>query len=242
MSFRSYAMSKGIYEFEKSNLNKSKIYTEDIVYEHINTIFSAHERLKGCFIPINNLVNKMFEDFKVSELFLKQDIEKYKQNSKNELEDKILAHGYKFLYRIQNILDVISSTNYENIILRSMKSREICVYNVNLNEIYTGSNSSIYVKNIDEFCENILEYDYIKFLIKVKRSNSNIDFMRHCAYVCSKEKFEINSYNFILACVSFPYEFIRVISKYRDLGRNLSNYSDKLNFDSVLEKDGESII
>lgn len=241
MSFKTYAISKGIYEFENINKDKGKIPTEDNIYEHINNIFTLHEKLKGCRIPLNNFYNKMVEDFKVAEIFLAQDIEKYKKNPKNEFENKVYKYGEEFLFRIQNILNIIYLNNYENIILRSMKNREICIYNVGLNDISLG-NSVIYVKNINDFCENILEYDYIKFFVKLKRNNSKFDFLKYCAYICSKENFEIDSYNFILACVSFPYEFIRVICKYRDLGRDLSNYSNNIDFNDILAKDGESII
>ena len=57
-----------------------------------------------------------------------------------------------------------------------------------------------------------------------------------------KENFGINSYNFILACMSFPYEFVKVISRYRDLGRELSDYSRECDFGDVLIKDGESLV
>lgn len=242
MSFKSYAMSKGIYEIKDLSKNKHKVCTDETVCEHINILYDLHERLKGCSISINNLVNKMVEDFKVSKIFLEQDIERYKLNSKNEFENNVSKFGNEALERIKKILDIISKSNYEKMILRSMKHREICVYNVNFNEIQMDFKTNIYVKNINQFCENITEYDYIKFFTKVKRAYKKIDFMKCCAYVCGKEKFSIDSYNFILACVSFPYEFIRVISKYRDLGRELSNYSKECDFDNVLKKDGDSLV
>lgn len=242
MSFKSYAMSKGIYEFDELIKIKSKIYTDENIFEHINIIFDLHERLKGCSIPLNNLTNKMVEDFKVAETFLKQDIEKYCFNPKNKFEKGVLQFGGKVLERIQKILKIINSINYEKIIFRSFKNKEVCVYNVNFNDIQLWTNSKIYVKSIEEFCENIIEYDYIKFFTKLKRSNRKLDFMKCCAYVCSKENFNTDSYNFILACVSFPYEFIRAISKYRDLGGEFSNFHNECDFDSIFKKDGTILI
>lgn len=242
MSFKSYAISKGIYEFDELTEIKSKIYTDENIFEHINILCDLHERLKGCSIPLNNLTNKMVEDFRVAEIFLKQDIEKYCFNPKNKFEKCVLKFGDKVLERIRKILKMISSINYEGIILRSIKNKEICVYNVNFSDVQAYKNSKIFVKNIDEFCENIIEYDYIKFFTKLKRSNKNVDFMKWCAYVCNKEKFNTDSYNFILACISFPYEFIRSISKYRDLGGEFSNFHNECDFNYILEKDKNILI
>lgn len=242
MNFRSYIMSKGIYEFKKINESLPKDYTEENIYSHINIIYDLHERLKGCSIPTTNLTNKVVEDFKIAELFLRQDIERYKIDPKNKFEMDVSKFGPKILERVQRILNVIEENEYESLILRSLKNKEICVYNVSLNQIYKDGNSHIYVKNINDFCENMLEYDYIKFLIKIKRITSNVDFHKYCAYICGKEEFRVDSYNFILACISFPYEFTRIISKYRDLGRHLSNFSNEIDFDYILKKDGESFV
>ena len=242
MNFRSYGISKGIYEsFDKEKFKGKIAYTDENLFEHINILYDLHERLKGCQIPKNNLINKMIDDFKVAELFLRQDLKNY-ENYKNDFEQNVFKVGGNILYRIQNILRIISKSNYDNMILRGIKNREICVYNVALNEVYMSSNLKIYVKNIDEFCENIVEYDYIKFFTKLKRANKKIDFKKCCGYVCFKEGIDIDSYNFILACVSFPYEFIRILCRYRDLGRELSNYSNECDFTSVLKKDGESLV
>ncbi len=244
MSFKSYVISKGIHEFSKCNYNidNKKEYDYESICEHVNVIWDFHNRLKGCSIPKYNMLNKMVEDFKVSEKILIEDLNKYQYNFKNEFEENVLKFGDKVLNRIQKILNVIHSNNYENLILRSIKFREYCVYNTSLNEIYTNNTSIIFIKSIDDICENILEYDYIKFFTKLKRSKVNLDFFKCCAYVCGKEMLDVNSYNFMLACISFPYEFIKVVSKYRDLGGEFGEYYSNLNFDNVLIKDGESFV
>lgn len=244
MSFKSYVISKKIYEFSQCNyefVNKKECDYESI-YEHINVIWDFHQRLKGCSIPKYNMLNKMVEDFKVSERILKEDLKKYQYNFKNEFEENVLKFGDNILNRIQKILNVIHNSNYENLILRSIKFREYCVYNTSLNEIYTKDNSIIFIKNIDDICENFLEYDYIKFFTKLKRNKISLDFFKCCAYVCGKEKLDLSSYNFILACISFPYEFIKVILKYRDSGGEFGEYYNEVNFDNVLIKDGESLV
>ena len=242
MSLKSFAISKKIYEFEEFQKNRVKDYTEGGIFEHINILSDLHGRLRGCPIPLTNLINKMVENFKISEMFFSQDIERYRFNSRNEFEENVARFGEKILYRIRKILDIIHENNYENMILRSIRNKEICVYNVNINDFCVDSDSKIYVRNINNFCENILEYDYVKFFTRLKRSNRNIEFIKMCSYVCSKENFGINSYNFILACTSFPYEFVKVISRYRDLGRELSDYSRECDFGDVLIKDGESLV
>ncbi len=241
MSFKTFVNKNKIYEFEKFEREKLKNLHEGLICEHINTLCDLHGRLKGCSFPVQNLINKMYEDFKVSELILKQDIERYRFNPKNEFENKISSLGEDFLYRIRNIIDKIKENNYESLIVRSMKSREICAYNVYIYDFYSLG-SKIYVRKIGDFCENILEYDYVKFMVRLKRSGRDVDFRRVCSYICSKEDFNIDSYNFMMACVSFPYEFMRVISKYRDVGRSLSDYHLNCDFEEILRKDGESLI
>lgn len=232
MSFRSYALSKRIYE-----IGDNKIYKKPLI-EKIDILYEAHKRIIGCNHPLTNLTNKMVEDFKVSERFLKEDLYIYK-NPKNEFERSLFKIGEENLKRIERILNLISYIDYEGILLRSLRRKEVCVYNVNS---IRKEGENIYVKSINEFCENFLEYDYIKLFTKLKKMGEEIDFMKCITYVCNKEKFSSDSYNLILACVSFPYEFIRVISKYRDLGRNNIKFRDKFDFDSVLRKDGKSLV
>ncbi len=242
MSFRSYVMSRNIYDDKQIFKSKIQNFTDEILTKHIYTLCDLHGRLRGCTIPINNMINKMVDDFKISRIFLERDLRRYKDNYHNEFEYSVGKFGDKMLRRIETVLDVIENNDYENVILRSIKSKEISVYNVFPHQVYADQNSKIYVKNIDEFCENIIEYDYIKFLTKIKRTGIDIDFVKICTRICELEKLDINSCNIIMACVSFPYEFIRVISKYRDLGENLSDYSGKVDFDMVLKKDGESLV
>ena len=137
---------------------------------------------------------------------------------------------------------MIHKNNYENLVLRSIKLREFCVYNTHLNDIFSNQNHKIFIKSIEDICENMVEYDYVKFFTRLKRGNCDLDFLKCCAYVCGKEKLGMDSYNFILACISFPYEFVRVISKYRDLGGHLNNYFKEINFENVLKKDGQSFV
>lgn len=242
MSLKSFAISKKVYEFKELGKNRIRSYTNGVIFEHINILSDLHGRLKGCPIPLNNLVNKMVDNFKFAEIMLNQDINRYKINPKNEFEENVSQLGEGVLFRIRRILSIIHENNYENLILRSMKNKEVCVYNVGLSDLYVDSDSKIYVRNINDFCENIVEYDYVKFFTRLKRLNKDVEFIKMCSYVCSKEDLGIDSYNFILACTSFPYEFVRVISRYRDLGRELSNYSKECNFDNVLSKDGDSLI
>lgn len=242
MSFRAYAISKNISDDREICKFRIENFKDEILMEHIDILNDLHERLKGCPIPITNMINKMVEDFKISKIFLEKDLEKFKSSYRNKFEYDVLNFGDKIFNRIETILRIIEESDYDDIILRSMKYKEISVYNTALNQVFMGEKFKIYVKSIDDFCENIIEYDYIKFLTKIKRMGKDIDFMKTCAYICGRERLEINSYNFILACVSFPYEFIRVISKYRDLGGEFSLYQNSVNFDSVLQKDGESLV
>lgn len=242
MSLRSYAVSKNIFDSREIFKPRVEIFTDEILMDHIDTMSDLHQRLRGCPVPVNNMTNKMVEDFKISKIFLEKDLERFKISYRNRFEYEAGNFGDGMLTRIETILNIINQSSYDDIVLRSVNIKEISIYNVATNHISMGENFKIYVKSIDDFCENIIEYDYIKFLTKLKRMGKKIDFMKTCAYICSREGLEVNSYNFILACVSFPYEFVRVISKYRDLGSHFSNYQSKIKFDDVIEKDGESFV
>ena len=155
MSLKSFAISKKIYEFEEFQKNRVKDYTEGGIFEHINILSDLHGRLRGCPIPLTNLINKMVENFKISEMFLSQDIERYRFNSRNEFEENVARFGEKILYRIRKILDIIHENNYENMILRSIRNKEICVYNVNINDFCVDSDSKIYVRKLTVNLTNI---------------------------------------------------------------------------------------
>ena len=73
----------------------------------------------------------------------------------NEFEENVARFGEKILYRIRKILDIIHENNYENMILRSIRNKEICVYNVNINDFCVDSDSKIYVRKLTVNLTNI---------------------------------------------------------------------------------------
>lgn len=247
-SFQDYAKEQGIKKVDfilKNNEALSKKLLEERVLSQLHFIAEFHNIACGFngYLKkrINNDTCKLVEEYKVQVKRLRKHLEKIKeQEGKNELENFICSEGEKQLERAAQCLDFIGENNYMDLISRSMKNIEICLTDVDFDNLV--KNETLEIVNFDDVAYNLVEMDAYYLLYKLKKRGFVIDFYKCLDKFCSLEGLEDSSKNFILALLSYPHEFMRIYEKYR---RNKKSWTENeyiRRFSDAIREDGISFI
>ena len=163
-----------------------------------------------------------------------------KSGGSNKFEDLVLRYGDIYLDRANNCMNIININDYIGLILRSMKRTEMCLGNTYFNNLRKINN--LEVINVEGCCYNMVEIDLVNLLAKVKRRGVDIDFNSCVKDFCDLESLDINSFNFILAMISYPYEFVKCCNRYREGIKQWTTeqYTEKLQ--KAMVADGDSLI
>ncbi|GAA0728375.1 spore coat protein CotS [Clostridium malenominatum] len=218
-TFEQYLISKGIEVVQEINFDlKSKKITEEMLKEQLKLISEFHEKVKGSTIGVKERLDsragRIVENYKVNIKKLKRDIVRFKENGPSHIfEEIVLYKGDEYVNRGEEVIKTIYDNNYYDLILRSMKNKEICLGNVDFSNLVSGEN--IKIKSAKKASCNMVEIDCYNLLYKYKKKGLDVNFKELTRYFCELENLEDNSYRFIIACLSFPYEVTKQCNNYR---------------------------
>ncbi|WP_373471351.1 hypothetical protein [Carnobacterium alterfunditum] len=247
-NFSDYMMFKGIknvdvIHFECKNIEED--ITEKLIIEQFGAIHGLHEKSLGfngyLRNRLNNNTGKTIEECRISIKKLTRDmniINRYEP--KNSFEELIDKHGKEIIERGEKCIRAAYEADYLGIITRSMRRGEICLGNTNFQNL--SKNKFIEVVSFESCCYNMVEMDCFLLLSKLKRKGSKVDFYKMSDEFCTIEGLDEASSKFILALISYPYEFMKCCNRYR-LGKGLlhgDRFSQKLT--KALIQDGDSLI
>jgi len=206
------------------------------VEEHLKLISQFHKEAMGHKFPINkdikNNLGKTIEEYKVD---IKK-IQKYLQGHK----ELVSAEVESFLKRAEKSVDIAESSNYMELLKRSMARREICIGN-NL-PLSIGDENEILVVDIKDCYYDLVEMDGIYYLSKLKRRNMELDFERLINLYCENEGIGLDSEKFMLALISYPKDFLKCFERQR-LNKKLWTEDEFIkNIEKAFKKDGTSLI
>lgn len=218
---------------------------EESLFSHIKTIKDIHERIMGYRGTIGNTlpnnIGKLVENKKLEIKKTKMYINSIKSKKEREaFENYILDYSEVYLKRAEKCIEYVYTWNYMDLILRSMRRNEICIGDSSTYNIAKKQN--IIVRDISEFCYDMVEIDMIYCLQKLKRKGINLDWKALIHKFCEVEVLDVNSIYFISALVSYPYETMKFLEKCND--EKIDSNEKKLTkkFMKAIEKDGESLI
>ena len=137
------------------------------------------------------------------------------KEKKNIVDEMLMLEGFDILKNSEMAFKDIYRSNIMKLIRRSMSRKEIILgyfapYNV------TKENSSIMVSTLNRCSYDLIEIDYVKMLLKLKKYRRDLlteELIKTCV---ESEKLNEDSYNFIKTMVEFPYDFIRNFNRYRE--------------------------
>ena len=233
ISIEEYLNSKGIKMGEKNKINLNDLSIDDI-REQIKLISKVHELINGGshepYLRLINTAGKEEEEFKVLlKRFCRNIKELNKSVVRNEFEQNILALSDKIIFRAEKALKNIINDKYENIILRSMKNKEVIIYYSDNSYLYNDKSIVLYKNKGVSY--NFNELDIARYIYKV-RNNLNEDELK----LILNEYAEINrksseSIKYIKNYLEFPQDELKLFMKYSDRADDKNKalkYLDKL--------------
>jgi hypothetical protein len=246
--FSDYMISKGIKNVDVMNFDPENIdmdITEDLVIEQFRAIYAFHEKSLGfngyLRNRLNNNTGKIIEEYKLYIKRLDKDINKIKRDGpKNSFEELMIKHGSEVINRGEECIRAAYYSDYIEIIKRSMRRVEVCLGNTDFNNL--RKNKFTYVVSFEDCSYNMVEMDCFLLLSKLKRKGVNLDFKKLSNEFCYIEGLEATSSKFIMALISYPYEFMRCCNRYREGKKqwHCDRFSEKLV--KALIQDGDSLI
>lgn len=238
--FDSYLKSKNIFvsHFKSNNVNDP--------FEQIEILSDFHKRSMGYKNDIEdklrNNIGKLIEKYKINLRRAKKDL-RYIDSTypKNDFEKIFSEIGESYLERAERCIDKVYSSQYYEIIRRSMKRNEVCIGNAGFDNLRKVQ-GIIEINDISHCAYDIVEMDACKFLGYLKRKGTKIDFDDLIKKFAEYEKLESNSISFIKAVMSYPHEIIKCCSRYRKYGESYTSDYFKRKLEKAVLKEGKSLI
>ena len=246
VSFKEYIKSKDILvlEVQKQEASHSFKIKQQEAREMIVIIADLQNHMKGYTGTIGsrlpNAIGQLIEGSKVQLRRLKRDMANLKEYGPITSFDKLLLkEGDRYLDRAERSIDSARKARYIENIYRSMRGNEICIGNVSPGNI--GKQDKLYIKDISRCSYNLIECDAITFLSKAKRKGSKLEYIDLIKEYTKLQELDHSSFDFILAMVNYPYEFMKACGRYRSSKKNWTDeeYTESLRESMI--KDGEEI-
>ncbi len=247
-NFSQYLRENGVRRVNfilKDNEALSRKSLEDRVIAQLKLISEFH-RISCGFngylkSRINNDTCKLIEDYKVQIKKLCKNIERIKSNGpQDEVEEFIAEEGSTILNRAEEVINYINNNNYIDLIARSMKNVEICLTDVEFDNL--KKEEVIEIVNFEDIAYNMVEMDAYYLLSKLKRRGYNLDFKKCIKEFCRCENLGEDSMNLILALISYPCEFMSIYEKYKKNKKNWSSGEYLRRMKNAIREDGNSLI
>ncbi|WP_032121272.1 hypothetical protein [Clostridium amazonitimonense] len=243
--FYDYIWSKGIIVLNCKDFDSEKKITMQKAKNHMDILSEMHKKVMGYEGSIGfnlpNNIGKLVEGCKV-EIKKNNRFICYlqKQGANNNFESLLLDVGDDYIKRAERCVECVYNWHYIDILYRSMRKCEICIRDSTEENI--RKDEHIEIANGKNFCYEILEVDAINYLNKFKRKGVSLDYEELIAYFCNIELLDENSNYFIKAMISYPFEFMKCLNRYKRSKKpwTLDQYEDKLL--KAIEKDGISYI
>ena len=215
------AYFNNIEEDIKKNLN---VNMEEAL-KQIEIISEFHKKVMGFSSMVNrnipNCSGKTLEKYKMETKKLKKVYKRIQNdNPTNEVEKFILKTGEKMINRGEICIKAAKNSDYLSLLQRSMSRNEICLGYVDFNNL--RKRKYLEVISLERCCYDMIEMDYLKFLLGLRRSGISIDYNTLIEYLCKLEGLNQSSKMFILSLMSFPHKYMRCCIRYGESKRDWS--------------------
>lgn len=243
-SFLEYLSSKDIKvvgEFEEKP-TEINIVDEDLIEKQLMLICEFQNSIMGykgyMGKRLNNKTGSVVEQYKVYMKRLRRYLKNIRMNTaSSNFERALLKKGNDYLQRAELCISEIFSSGYMSIIQRSMDRTEICLGNVDFSNLRKGE--TLEVASIDKCAYNNVEMDCFNLLSRYRRRGVQLDFNYLANKFCEYAKLPKDSSNYILALLSYPYEFMKCCNRYREKTKDWSEEEYERKLEKAMLKDGE---
>lgn len=220
-------------------------YSEYNILEQIDIICELHRKIKdgdGIYLlRLQSNIGKEMEDCKVQLKRLKKMISFVQGNGiRDEFDKELLYSGPKELQRAERCIKFVEEASYIKLIKRSMKNNELCLTNCERMNLW--KEDYIYIFDTSKLCFNMVEWDLITYLNKIKRRGINIDYGEAIDYFVKQSGLDNDSENYIRAMISYPYGYMKICERRREGKKKWSSEEYRKKLLEARLKDGYSLV
>lgn len=244
--FKEYLNSRGIktvngfdYGYRYKNIKLHEIIS------HLEAISEFHKRANGYTEysreRIKTCTGRDIEKYKLDVRKARNMLEQTNDTEiKNDYDEFIEHSAEDNIKRAEKSIKFIFNNGYLDLIMRSMKNKEVCIGDSGLENIRKVN--FIEVININCCCFNMVENDAVYFLRKIRKKKIDADFESAVSEFCKMENLNSRSADYILALLSYPHEFMKYYKRYIENKRNWNSAEccDKLK--EAMLMDGQNLI
>lgn len=218
---------------------------EEEILNQLLLISEFHKKTMGykgyMGLSLDNKTGSTVEQYKVSIKRLRRYIKNIRLNSaSSDFERKLLKVGFDYIKRAENCISEIINSGYLEIIERSMKRAEICLGNTTFSNL-NKTDDILEVCSLNKCSYNNIEMDCFYLLSKYRRKNLKLNYKDIVNKYCDYENLNENSSRFIIALLSYPYEFMRCCNRYREKSKTWSEEEYEERLEKAILKDGEML-
>jgi hypothetical protein len=242
VTFEQYLKDKNIDIVNKFNC-PTIVINEGNLIEQMEMMNEFHKRTMGGQVIFKNrlesTIGELVEDFKVGLKKLKREEQVLRvKEVENEFESLILNNVEFYIERGEKSIKTIYENGYLDLIRRSMNNKEIAIGTGN--SINLTEDKILEIKGSSKCSYDMVEVDCFYLLQKYKKRRYELDYERLIREFCSIGSLTKDSYSFIAGLLSYPYEFVRICTKYRK--KDLTSEECLRKIIRAMEQDGDSII
>ncbi|WP_426348872.1 hypothetical protein ACPWSR_14090 [Alloiococcus sp. CFN-8] len=245
--FNKYLESKGI-ELDISPVKDKELVdriTLEEAAEKLEILAELHKRLMGYEGHIGNhltsSIGELMENNKANLRRLKRDVSYLKDlKPANVFEETLKRYAQKIITRGERALALASSSDYTKKVYRSMNNNEICLGNADIDSFYRRD-GVIYIKSLNKCTYNLIECDVIDFINRLKKQREQLPYDELIKKYIEASSLEGSSYDFIRGMVNYPYECVKVCTRYRRMKKPWTPEKYAYSLNTAMVKDGEEI-
>lgn len=246
--FIMYLFNEGVTVFQntKGNFNFHNFYpsANDIelqlkLLKKFHDVAGGYSGSSYCRLKDEN--GKQIEEMKVCIKQFARDMRKIDSKLESTpFEKQIKNIAYEYIEKNEKCMNELKECDYNKIIERSMKNREICLGNAyfdNLFYIRNGEEKKIKIFDIKKCSYNCLEIDGVKLIRRLSKKVFISDKNKLIDKYCRTEELEDDSRILMDILIMYPHEIIKLWKRYKYNKKAWSEeeYIDKLN--NVILKD-----
>lgn len=233
ISFENYLQREGICIGAEIEKYKKKSISEETVRKQFRCISRFHTIAKNYnghdLKSFDNKTGRLVEKYKIEIRILKRhllELEKVKEF--NDIDKRIIQSFSTMLRISETCISKALDSGYFELIRRSMKNNEICLGNSYFNNV--SGNEVINIKSLNNICFNMIEFDGIYILSKLKNGGTCLNWNLLIHEYVIEEKLNKSSEDFMEAIISYPVEYMKWIRRYVKNNGEFSNeyYANKL--------------
>ena len=216
IELNSYLEKKGIHILN-SKIEKDED-SKDILKQIDNIIF-FHNKIgpykENLFPRIRASIGKEVNSYYSQLLLINKYLRKIQEKeSLNSIDFYLISRGEVLVNSGRKALNHIYSSNFRNLIERSMKNYEVCLNRVDEGNLKVEEDGKIIVSTVRYLSYNLKEHDIYSYIKKIKRREIDLSIDEIINYYIKAANLNDDSREYLRGLSSYPNEELKVVERY----------------------------